>query len=452
MKALNSVAAILLVAGISLSSSAETILGFDGEETATVGIYIKDLQEDKVIAEHNALTCITPASTMKALTAATALSVLGPDYRFSTHVNLRGSRQGASWQGDLVVNSVADPTLESEYFDKNLGFCDSVVSHLRAMGIKSITGRVVVAESLKDAGPVPQWEIEDVAWSYGAALYGANWRDNVFRLWPATGRTKPHVPGLKVELHRDADGTELLRGAGSSTLEVWGRDINNAKWSVMSTMPNPAMVLSHELTERLRGAGISVNGDKSASSQKQETETVYVHHSPAASTILKSLLVRSDNMMAEGMLRAIAPSDDRKDAVKREKELWDARGISLKYNGIIDGSGLSMGNKLAPRTLGYVLEWMARSPYGELYPSLFPRAGVNGTMKSFMAKTPLKGRLALKTGSVSAVQCYAGYLLDEDSKPTHVVVIMVNSFYCPRGRVREAISKYLLSTFNIETE
>lgn len=69
-----------------------------------------------------------------------------------------------------------------------------------------------------------------------------------------------------------------------------------------------------------------------------------------------------------------------------------------------------------------------------------------------MAKTPLKGRLALKTGSVSAVQCYAGYLLDEENKPTHVVVVMVNAFYCPRARLREAISDYLLNTFNIDTE
>ncbi|MDE6499021.1 MAG: D-alanyl-D-alanine carboxypeptidase/D-alanyl-D-alanine-endopeptidase [Muribaculaceae bacterium] len=452
MKGAQRFAAILLCAGIAVTASAESVLGFEGEETATVGIYIKDLQEDKVIAEHNAGMAITPASTMKALTAATALSVLGPDFSFTTPVNLRGSRSGSAWHGDLVVNSVADPTLESEYFDKNLGFCDSVISHLRAMGIKSISGRVVVAETLKDAGPVPQWEIEDVAWSYGAALYGANWRDNVFRLWPATGRTQPHVPDLKVELHKDADGTDLLRGAGSNTLEVWGRDINNAKWSLTATMPYPAKVLSHELTERLRNAGVVVGGEKNASTARQESESVYVHKSPAASAILKSLLVRSDNMMAEGMLRAVSPSDNRKDVIKREKELWDARGISLKYCGILDGSGLSMGNKLTPRVLGYVLEWMARSPYGELYPSLLPRAGVNGTMKSFMAKTPLKGRLALKTGSVSAVQCYAGYLLDEDGKPTHVVVIMVNSFYCPRGRVREAISKYLLSTFNIETE
>ena len=30
------------------------------------------------------------------------------------------------------------------------------------------------------------------------------------------------------------------------------------------------------------------------------------------------------------------------------------------------------------------------------------------------------------------MQCYAGYRLDADGKPTHVVVMMVNGFFCPR--------------------
>lgn len=426
---------------------AQTVLGFDGEEAAAVGIYIRDLSSGSIIAEHNASTVMVPASTMKSLTAATALSVLGEEFRFRTPVELRGSRQGSAWQGDIIVRASADPTLESEYFENNLGFCDSVAAHLRSMGISSVSGRVRVIESLKDAGPVPQWEIEDVAWSYGAALFGANWRDNVFRLWPATGRTVPHVPGLKVDLRRDPDGTELLRGVESERLLVWGRNTANKKWSVTSTMPSPAAVLAYELTRRLRDAGIAVAGKNVKIPATAKSADVYTHLSPASAEILRSLLVRSDNMMAEGMLRAIAPDDTRKEAIKREKELWNSRGVSLTYTGIFDGSGLSLGNKLSPRNLGEMLFWMAKGPHSSLFPGLFPRAGEDGTMKNFMAKTPLKGRLALKTGSVNAVQCYAGYLLADDGTPTHVVVMMVNSFYCPRGKVREAIANYLLKTF-----
>ena len=69
-------------------------------------------------------------------------------------------------------------------------------------------------------------------------------------------------------------------------------------------------------------------------------------------------------------------------------------------------------------------------------------------MKGFLAKSELEGRLALKTGSVSSVQCYAGYLLDKDTaKPTHVVVVMVNGFFCPRKQVRLAVERLMLEKF-----
>lgn len=447
MKKLLSSILILLA---SMCMQARPVLGFDGEEYATVGIYIKDLSTGQVVADCNSSRTMTPASTMKALTTATAMSILGESYRFETPVELRGSRQGQIWNGDLVVCGSADPTLESEFFESNLGFCDSIVSHLKKMGITRIAGTVQVTESLKDGGPVPQWEIEDVAWSYGAALFGLNWRDNIFRLWPATGRTKPHVPDLKVELRKDPDGTELLRGVASDRLIVWGRNLTNKKWCLTATMPSPAVVLAYELTARLQSAGIQVGKKNLKLDSKVASTTLYTHRSPVSSEIFRSLMVRSDNMMAEGMLRAIAPSGTRKEAIKKEKELWSSRGLNLDYAGIIDGSGLARGNRISPGQLGDMLEFMSKTEYGRAYVACFPRAGLHGTMKSFMAKTPLEGKLALKTGSVNAVQCFAGYMLDGEDNPTHVVVVMVNAFYCSRARLRDAISSYLQKQFVVE--
>lgn len=420
-------------------------LDFPGAEAATTGVYIKDIRDGRVLAEENAAMAMVPASTMKALTTATAIHFLGTDFRFSTVVRLRGRKQGGTWQGDLEIAASADPTLESEQFESNLGFCDSIVDGLRKMGIRSIAGKVRVVAPLKDAGPSPQWEIEDVAWSYGAALYGLNWRDNVFRLWPATGRMKPHVPGLDVILRHSPDGNDLLRGVCSNRLMVWGRDIRNRKWSVVSTMPDPQAVFVSELRERLKSAEISVQG-REMTVGKGEDAVLYTHRSPRAASIMRSLMVRSDNMMADGMLRAIAPSDSRKDAIKKEKALWDSLGVSFRYAAILDGSGLARANRIAPATMGAMLEHMAKSRFAADYAAMFPRAGLDGTLKNFMEKTPLRGRLVLKTGSVSAVQCYAGYLLDDKDLPTHVVVVMVNAFYCPRAALRKSISDFLLKT------
>ena len=79
--------------------------------------------------------------------------------------------------------------------------------------------------------------------------------------------------------------------------------------------------------------------------------------------------------------------------------------------------------------------------------SFFPKAGKDGTMKGFLAKTPLQGKIAMKTGSVNGVQCYAGYKLGVNGKPTHVVVIMVNNFFCSRQSLRKAIEAMLTKTF-----
>lgn len=67
-------------------------------------------------------------------------------------------------------------------------------------------------------------------------------------------------------------------------------------------------------------------------------------------------------------------------------------------------------------------------------------------MRGFLAKSPLKGLIALKTGSVSSVQCYAGYKLDEVFAPTHSIVIIMNDIG-PRGAARKAAEQLLLKIF-----
>ncbi len=438
---------LLLVCGSGLNSHAESILGIDGEESTSVGIYIKDLATGEVLVDHNSDLALTPASVMKAVTTATALSVVGGEGHFSTPVVLRGSKEGRTWNGDIIVRSCADPTIESENFKGHNGMCDSIALAIKDAGIRNVTGRIIVEENLKDAGPILKWEIEDVAWPYGAGLFGFNWRDNTYTVYPATGRTVPKVPGLEIELVRSTDGNDLVRGIGSNKLMVYTRDPRDKKWAVKSTMPDPAAVFCEELKATLATMGITVQDKDKASTANSPERTVYTQCSAPYADIMRSLMVRSDNLFAEGMLRSIAPSSSRKDAIKREKELWATRGINSRYTIINDGSGLTRANRISARFIGDILEWMAKSKYSQTYSTFFPRAGKEGTLRGFLSKSPLAGRIALKTGSVSSVQAYAGYKLSNDGKPTHAVVIIVNGFFCPRPQVREAAEKLLTDLF-----
>ena len=70
---------------------------------------------------------------------------------------------------------------------------------------------------------------------------------------------------------------------------------------------------------------------------------------------------------------------------------------------------------------------MLADEFGDTYLSLFPLAGLHGTM-NLSRDIPLEGRVAMKTGSMKGVQSYSGYLLDEEGRPTHLLVFMANGF------------------------
>ena len=87
--------------------------------------------------------------------------------------------------------------------------------------------------------------------------------------------------------------------------------------------------------------------------------------------------------------------------------MWETRDVDTRRVVIEDGSGLSRNDRLTPMFLANVFTWMASHYKAPDYVSLFPKAGCDGTLKSFLRDTPLEGRVALKTGSMRGVQSYA---------------------------------------------
>lgn len=438
---LRSLLLCLSLAAAAVTAQAQNLLKL-GEATTT-GIYIKDLRTGKVLAEENSKTAMTPASVMKSIVTASVLSLCGADTCFTTDVALSGAVENGICTGNLIIRGTADPTVESEYFEENRGFCDSIAAALKKHGISRIEGDIEIIQNLSDAGPNLHWEVEDIAWPYGAALEGFNWRDNIVEVNLSTGTTRPEAPGLELCV-LPGDDDDVVRGIYSNRVYIY-RKPGGKPYSFKISVPDPAAVFTSQMRRTLAQAGIET-GEKPAAADSAAT-VIYRHRSPAFGKIMKSLMVRSDNLFAEGMLRSLAPGKSRRQAIKRMKKLWDDRGIPTKCTTITDGSGLARNNRLSPRFIASVLEWMSKSPMAEEYASYFPRAGKDGTLKGFLAKTPLAGQIVLKTGSVGGVQCYAGYKLDKDKRPTHVVVIMVNSFFGTRTTVRKASENLLKRLF-----
>lgn len=437
------IVALLCVA----AATAKDTLGIKGEDASSIGLYVRDLRTAKVLSENDSRKALVPASVMKSVTAASALELLGPDFRYYTNVYLCGNRDAnnnALFHGNLVIESSGDPTIDSELFKDCKRFNVEIADALCAMGIKRISGRIVITQTLKEPGCPLEWQLDDTGWAYGAGLFGFNFNDNTFRLWPATGKTSPKIPWLKYSVHK-SDGTNLVRGIGSDSLVVFGLNPANAKWSVRSTIPDPARAFSALLKSTLQERSIRIEGESVGETDSKEL--VVAHKSERLAEIVKQMMFESHNLYAEALLRALAPGDTRDAAVKREKRLWSDRGIACDFTTIFDGSGLARGNRLSPVFLADLYAAMAKGKNGEAYVASFPRAGESGTVSAMLKKSPLKGRLALKSGSMNGVQCFAGYKLDANGKPTHAVVILVNGFYCSRTNLRIAIERYLERIF-----
>ncbi len=420
-------------------------LDIPAASSTKVGIYIADLQTGEQLYDVNTSARFIPASVTKSLTTASALTQRSATDRFATEIVATGKIDGSVIDGNLVVRCVGDPTIDSQYFDTTVGFADSIAAALVAIGINEIKGTVIIDESAVPHNGVPSgWVDEDIVWPYGTGHHGANFNDNTFIFSFPARTSQPHVPDLSVS-HTPAKGAlKVDRDRGSETIRTRGTARKQGE-SIKLSIPVPSKVMRHAVMKAISANGISV-GESEAPASENET-LVYTHYSPELIEILRSLMFRSDNMMAEAMLRSLAPGASRDAAARSELDMWELRDIDTDGIVIEDGSGLSRNDRLTPRFLAEVFVWMASHFKAPEYVSLFPRAGMEGTMKGFLRDTPLEGRIAFKTGSMKGVQSYAGFLLGNDGQPTHVIVVMVNNFTCGRAKLKEEIENMLLRTF-----
>ncbi|MCM1483366.1 MAG: D-alanyl-D-alanine carboxypeptidase/D-alanyl-D-alanine-endopeptidase [Muribaculaceae bacterium] len=418
-------------------------LAIPGKPATKAGIYIKDLRTDEVLVDVNAGALFVPASVTKALTTAGVISTYPPDYRWVTSVHAKGYIKNSILYGNVDVRAVGDPTLESAHFKDYGGFADSIAAAVRAAGIDSITGTVTVTYTTSLEEEVPSgWMNEDLSYPYGTAHHALNYKDNKMSLNLSTGRTVPPTPSLDIVRVK---GSGIRKKRDGNTLYVGSK----AKGSMAVAMPDPSDAMRSEAISAIRKKGAGISYDAVPTDDTAESTLLYRHMSPPLSEVTKSLMFRSDNLMAEGVLRLMAPSDTRQGCTARGLSLWNARGVETEGIYVEDGSGLSRHDRISPKFLADVLEWMYLSRDGHRYLDLFPKAGLEGTMRNFMKGTPLEGRMAAKTGSMRGVQSFAGYILDERGEPSHIVVVMINGFTCDRATFKNAIGKYILETIKL---
>jgi serine-type D-Ala-D-Ala carboxypeptidase/endopeptidase (penicillin-binding protein 4) len=439
-------------------------------KNATVGIQIMDLESEKPLFELNADKLMIPASTLKIVTSATALEILGADYHFQTKIGYTGDLLKTNEiKGDLIVLGGGDPTLGSEYFNQFESCRDFVkiwVQKIKAAGIHKITGDIIFDGSVYDSEKIPPtWIWGDIGNYYGAGASAFTCYDNLFRIIFKSPKevgerteivaTYPKIEGLDIvnEVVSSNENRDLAYVFGSPLDKkrvIRGTIPKERKtFTIKAAVHHPEELLAEALLNQLAKEGIFISGQvKFETVNKNQIQIIYIHESPKLEEIVKLLNHESVNLFAEHLVLQIAAEKtvlgNREQGLKLVRESWHSKGIDTHNLFIEDGSGLSHFNAVSPAQINSILIYMAgKSENREVFLYSLPSAG-NGTIKSFSADSFPQNTLKAKSGSMTRVRCYAGYLHTESGKNI-AFTVMFNHFSGTHSNLINEIENLLVT-------
>jgi D-alanyl-D-alanine carboxypeptidase/D-alanyl-D-alanine-endopeptidase (penicillin-binding protein 4) len=424
---------------------------------ASVSLTVLDAKTGETVFTANPNMGLATASTLKTITSITAFNILGKDFQYQTQFGYSGGISGdGTLNGDLIIKGAGDPTLGSWRYNGHHenDILSQMVAAIQKAGIKKINGHVMGDDSIFGTQSVPDgWIWMDVGNYYGAGTSGLCWRENQFDIKLKTGpintpigvlRTVPNTPYLnyKSELLNAPSGTGdnayaylpigtrlmYLRGTYAE-----GKD----KKSISVAVPDPAYDAAYRLTDTLRRLGFAITGEPesvltlNAAGQPLPaiTNNLTTILSPTLSQIVYWLNQKSINLYAEQLLKTIAwksgkqPSTN--NGVEVEQDFWKARGIDSHSLNVVDGSGLSPGDRVTTMTMATVLK---SAKGADWYPD-------------FYESLPTYNNMKMKSGSILNVLTYAGYQTHNGRELCFS--IMVNNFNGSSRGIKEKMFRVL---------
>jgi serine-type D-Ala-D-Ala carboxypeptidase/endopeptidase (penicillin-binding protein 4) len=352
-----------------------------------------------------------------------------------------------------------------------LGPLNELAAQVAKVGVKQVAGRVVGDESFF---PMDRWGTgwswEDLAWSDGAAASALSFNENSIELalMPDAGKVaatwNPAVNYYTVTnaMTVAPAGTEAHVGVdlqpGSNAVRTFGT-LGAKGWHGDVAVDNPGLLTAQAFVQALQTAGISVaNGATTAKRELLDTESFGKERAEAVALAPRTDLTTiamptegrqvlatrvsvpmqqdivmtnklSENLHAELMLRMLGRLFGTDGSIAQGARVVRQFLVSAGVNDgdfyLYDGSGMSNDDRIAPRALTTLLAYAATQPWGAGWRASLPVSGVDGTIHGRFQKSPVKGRVQAKTGTLNGTNALSGYL-QADSGKTLVFSILVN--------------------------
>jgi D-alanyl-D-alanine carboxypeptidase/D-alanyl-D-alanine-endopeptidase (penicillin-binding protein 4) len=424
------------------------------------GLLVVDPERGDTLYARNADKLFMPASNMKLLTGGTALTQLGPDFRWSTTLFARGRVRNGTLNGDLVVAGNGDPTVsEHMHPDSALAPLRALADSLRAHGVRRIRGRVVAAPSPFTDAPLGfGWAWDDLDEPYSAGVDALYFNEGFTQVVVYGGAR----PGAKVRAvtrplatypRLIVRATTVAPVAAGDTITaqpaiIVGQDSSHTGVLVSGTIAaGDSAVLEiafrHQdaayvaaLTEALRTSGITVSGSRTDTTAA--LDSLVTQLSPPLRDVFPYFEKPSQNQIGEILFKTLAlvktgvgTADSARRVVSDQLLAWGAApdGFAVR-----DGSGLSRHDYVTPRTIIHVLDAVRHSPDFKVLYDALPIGGVDGTIRSRMKGTPAEGNVHAKTGTLDKARSLSGYVTTADGRML-LFSALCNNYVVPTRRV-----------------
>jgi len=447
---------------------------------ASISIYIYDDSLQEIVFEHNPNLALIPASTMKLVTTATALETLGARRNFSTTIQYSGEIiDGHILKGNIYIRGGGDPALGSKYFKKTYGnFISKWANSILALGIDSITGRVIADARVFSLEYVPTtWSYGETGDYYCTAASGLSAYDNRYELTfygnnksilkGTKNNTKPFIPDFYFE-----NKTTVISGKKKSVYflgEPYSHKrilkgnipVGNKFYSLEASIPDPPYLVAYQLSEKLENSDIKIGNKPSTLRRlKYENDSVYKsaisqkrtaiisQYSPSVASIIGVTNRVSNNLFAEHLLAQMGlkkyGTGDAEAGTKAVVRFWKNKGLDVRGMNIYDGSGISRYNSLTAKQLVSVVLYMKDSSnnFNTYYNSL-AISGESGTLRSFCDGTVAEGKIRAKSGTMSRVRSYAGFV-ETNSGRNLIFAFTINNYSCHTSQTKIMMENFMI--------
>ncbi len=463
----------------------EKILEFTkqkGLKNASIGFLLIDLKTGKEIARLNPDMSLSPASTMKLFSTATAIEVLGENHKFETIIQYDGIIKEGVLYGNIYIKGGGDPVLGSKRFSKyynNPFFVAEWAKAVKNLGITKIEGAVIGDAQYFSTNIIPRLRAwEDMANYYGIGACGLSIYDDLYKLSLKSGynagdttyvqEIEPEIPGLSFENHVKASNSRrdeaFIFGEPYNYQRVIRGTIPKASsnFTIKGALPDPAHFAALELEKYLNSINIEltkpVTTIRRLSLEKKYKHTkrkdIYTTFSPKLSEIIHTTNKISYNLYPEHLIvhvgKKLLGTNDNEMGTKAIKQFWTRKGMDTEGMFIYDGSGLTRYNFITARQLTFLLKYMKnKGKYYENFNNSLPVAGKSGTLRRLCKGTNAQGNVRAKSGSISKVRAYSGYVSSLSGEEM-AFAIMVNNYTCKDSQMRKMLEKLMINMADLK--